>query len=120
MTTGWPWLVYQHTNIVDKRQGTVLCFSFSFDNDGDDDKADADEDGECDEAVAADYKRLCKGFSLCIAYAANVGGIATLTGTPPNLVFAGQADLYGHEYKVVCLLFTTVLLILLVTLKKCF
>lgn len=37
------------------------------------------------------YKRLCKGLSLSIAYAANTGGIATLTGTPPNMVFAGQA-----------------------------
>ncbi|XP_025089959.1 solute carrier family 13 member 5-like [Pomacea canaliculata] len=77
--------------------GIYVVDSPGFDNDGDDDKADADEDDECDKAVAADYKRLCKGFSLCIAYAANVGGIATLTGTPPNLVFAGQADLYFRK-----------------------
>ncbi|WP_419470092.1 SLC13 family permease [Candidatus Kuenenia sp.] len=27
---------------------------------------------------------------LGIAYSANIGGIWTLVGTPPNLVFAGQ------------------------------
>lgn len=26
---------------------------------------------------------------LCIAYTASVGGVATLIGTPPNLIFAG-------------------------------
>ncbi|XP_033727673.1 solute carrier family 13 member 2-like isoform X2 [Pecten maximus] len=37
-------------------------------------------------------KRISKGLALSVAYAANVGGIATLTGTPPNLVLHGQAD----------------------------
>ncbi len=35
-----------------------------------------------------------QNFSIClllgIAYAANVGGMGTLIGTPPNLIFAGQ------------------------------
>ncbi|XP_041347668.1 solute carrier family 13 member 5-like isoform X2 [Gigantopelta aegis] len=48
---------------------------------------------EVDNEYDQEYKRMCKGLSLCIAYAANVGGIATLTGSPPNLVFKGQADL---------------------------
>lgn len=37
-------------------------------------------------------KRMSKGFALCVAYAANVGGVATLTGTPPNLILQGQAN----------------------------
>ncbi|XP_041347669.1 solute carrier family 13 member 5-like isoform X3 [Gigantopelta aegis] len=53
---------------------------------------------EVDNEYDQEYKRMCKGLSLCIAYAANVGGIATLTGSPPNLVFKGQADLLFETY----------------------
>ncbi|OLZ40512.1 anion transporter [Natrinema saccharevitans] len=35
---------------------------------------------------------------LCIAYGASVGGVSTLIGTPPNVLFAGQADaLFGQS-----------------------
>ncbi|XP_069134309.1 Na(+)/citrate cotransporter-like [Argopecten irradians] len=45
-----------------------------------------------------DFIKLAKTFALCIAFSANIGGIATLTGTPPNIVFKGLADSLFNDY----------------------
>ncbi len=37
------------------------------------------------------------GLMLVIAYAANIGGVATIIGTPPNVVFVGLLDQFYHQ-----------------------
>ncbi|XP_052075275.1 Na(+)/citrate cotransporter-like [Mytilus californianus] len=45
-----------------------------------------------------EYKRICKMLSICIAHTANVGGIASLTGTNPNVILKGQSDIIYDKY----------------------
>lgn len=55
------------------------------------------ENGELIEATEKDEKikptkneaKVIKGLMISICFAANIGGTATLTGTPPNLVLIG-------------------------------
>lgn len=48
--------------------------------------------------VEDENKTFGKALMLAIAYSASIGGVATLIGTPPNLVLAGVVlDTYGYE-----------------------
>lgn len=51
-----------------------------------------------DGAVAPDHGNFAAALLLGVAYAASIGGVATLVGTPPNALFAGfMLDQYGIE-----------------------
>ncbi|PMY00778.1 anion transporter, partial [Pseudomonas sp. MPR-R5A] len=42
--------------------------------------------------------RFGKSLMLGIAYAASIGGLGTLIGTPPNMIFAGVVkEIYGVD-----------------------
>jgi di/tricarboxylate transporter len=56
---------------------------------------------------SADYKKrhahsqlVAKALILCIAYAANIGGIGTTIGTPTNLILLDQKDKYPRIQRV--------------------
>ncbi|WAR02984.1 S13A2-like protein [Mya arenaria] len=65
------------------------------------------KDGNTQEA--AEMNRFAKGLALCVAYGANIGGIATLTGTPPNLVLKDVADKMAESLVLIVFLLLVIL-----------
>ena len=58
-----------------------------------------EENGDLEEVKVAEnetVKRLGKGLMIGVAYAANIGGMATLTGSGPNLVLRGVVQTFVH------------------------
>ncbi|KXK31316.1 MAG: 2-oxoglutarate translocator [Bacteroidetes bacterium OLB12] len=49
------------------------------------------------DAITIGERNFGIALMLVIAYAANIGGIATIIGTPPNVVFIGLLNQFGHE-----------------------
>lgn len=61
-------------------------------------KINREESTEEPVSGSKELRRFAKGFALSVAYGANIGGIATLTGTPPNLVLKQEADKLYKTY----------------------
>ncbi|HOX82570.1 MAG TPA: DASS family sodium-coupled anion symporter [Chryseolinea sp.] len=53
---------------------------------------------ESGETLSKGERNFALGLMLSIAYAANIGGMGTIIGTPPNVVFVGYArQIYNHD-----------------------
>ncbi|KAL5007228.1 hypothetical protein ScPMuIL_016034 [Solemya velum] len=50
------------------------------------------------EGDVAESDQWNKGMCLCVAYAANVGGTGSLSGTTPNIIMQGQADIIFEKH----------------------
>lgn len=50
-----------------------------------------------DQAMGKQERNFALGLLLSIGYAASIGGIATIIGTPPNVVFAGFVKQFYHH-----------------------
>ncbi|NXH94971.1 S13A2 protein, partial [Pachycephala philippinensis] len=69
------------------------CMSFFFPWDlGNSHVLTVEEERKSNELLEKKHLKLSKGMSLCICYSSSIGGIATLTGTTPNLVLQGQVN----------------------------
>jgi sodium-dependent dicarboxylate transporter 2/3/5 len=55
------------------------------------------EKGNTPETTSIGERNFGIGLMLVIAYAANIGGVATIIGTPPNVVFVGLLDQFYQQ-----------------------
>jgi sodium-dependent dicarboxylate transporter 2/3/5 len=55
------------------------------------------EKGNTPETTSIGERNFGIGVMLVIAYAANIGGVATIIGTPPNVVFVGLLDQFYQQ-----------------------
>jgi solute carrier family 13 (sodium-dependent dicarboxylate transporter), member 2/3/5 len=67
---------------------------------------------------SGNFKHFSLALMLCIAYASNFGGIATIVGTPPNVAFVGYYEKqYGNvsfiDWMLLCMPMAIILLIAL-------
>ncbi|NXB45196.1 S13A2 protein, partial [Leucopsar rothschildi] len=73
------------------------CISFVPSGLGNSNVLTAEEGRKRKEMMEKKHLELSKGMSLCICYSSSIGGIATLTGTTPNLVLQGQVNYIYEE-----------------------
>ncbi|VDI03675.1 solute carrier family 13 (sodium-dependent dicarboxylate transporter), member 2/3/5 [Mytilus galloprovincialis] len=58
----------------------------------------AEPEDNMNQTESKEHLEICKMMSICIAHAANCGGLGSLTGTGPNVVFKGQSDIIFEKY----------------------